>query len=117
MSYLTKEQEEKLKNFKLPWISRVWKKYGVKAMRYSIIPAFAIATIFGIIYNNSSAGQNDWMWVLVKTIGFIYIFGFGLFALAGHQAERIKANKLRKELGLSHEEFMILVNKYQITGM
>jgi hypothetical protein len=116
MGFLTKEQEEKLKNFKLPWISKVWKKYISKALRYSIAPAFLIALVFGIIYNES-AREYNWMWWIVKGIGFFFIFGFGVFGLIGHQAERIKANKLRKELGLTHEEFMMLVKKYQITGM
>ena len=113
----TKEEiKAELMKFKLPWIARVWKKYGWTGLRYSILPAFAIAVIFGIIYNNS-VQIYDWMWVLVKTIGFVYIFGFGLLALAGHFAERIAANKLRKKLGLSQYEFKILVEAYNITGM
>jgi hypothetical protein len=116
MDYTREEIKKELENFKLPWLARVWKKHGINALKYSIIPAFAIMTIFGIIYNNSSYGQYDWMWIVVKTIAFAYLFGFGLFALAGHQAERIAANKLRRKLGLSHEEFKILVDVYQISG-
>jgi len=56
------------------------------------------------------------MWWIVKGIAFLFIFGFGLFGLAGHFSEKIAANKLRRKLGLSHEEFKILVEVYQITG-
>ncbi len=116
MDYTREEIRKELENFKLPWLARVWKKYGVAGIKYSIIPAFAIMTIFGIIYNNSGYGQNDWMWVLIKSIAFLYLFGFGVFALAGHFSERIAANKLRRRLGLGHEEFKILVEIYRITG-
>jgi len=116
MAYTKEEIKKELENFRLPWVARVWKKHGINILRFSIIPAFAIALIFGIIYNNTSYGQNDWMWVVVKSIGFVYIFGFGVFALLGHFSEKIAANKLRRKLGLSHEEFKILVDIYQITG-
>lgn len=116
MSYTKEEIKKELEKFKLPWLARVWKKYGVVILRFSIIPVFAIATIFGIIYNNSSYGQNDWMWILIKTIAFIYVIGLGVFGLLGHFTEKIAANKLRRKLGLSHEEFEILMDVYQITG-
>jgi len=108
--------EEELKKYKLPWISKVWKKYVVKALRLSILPAFVIALVFGIIYNESTQ-IYDWMWWIVKGIAFLFIFGFGLFGLVAHLAERSSANKLRKKLGLSHTYFKLLVEAYQITGM
>lgn len=105
-----------LVKFRLPWISRVWKKFGVQALRYSILPLFVTALTFGIIYNESIQ-TFDWMWWVVKGIAFLLIFGFGIFALLGHITELIKTNKLRKKLGLSQQEFKILVEKYEITGL
>ena len=116
MKYTEDMIKEELMRFKLPWISRVWKKYGVKSLRYSILPLFLTALTFGIIYNES-VQTYDWMWWIVKGIALLFIFGFGIFALVGHVAELIKTNKLRKKLGLSHQEFKFLVEKYQITGM
>jgi hypothetical protein len=108
--------ESELRQYRLPWISRMWKKYGVPALRYSILPLFVTALTFGIIYNES-VQTFDWMWWIVKGIAFLLIFGFGIFALIGHLGERITANNLRKKLGLSHHYFKLLVEAYQITGM
>ena len=71
---------------------------------------------FGIIYNES-VQIYDWIWVLIKILALVLILGFGVFGLLGHIAELHSAKKLRKKLGLSAEEFKILVEAYQITGM
>jgi len=117
MSYTKEEIKAELQKYKLPWIAKVWKKIGVPFLRYSFLPALILITIFGVIYNGSAYGVNDWMWTVDKAIAFFYIFGVGALALIGHFAERLTANKLRKKLGLSHEDFKILVDVYQITGM
>ena len=109
--------EKELRKYKLPWITKVWKKYGVPFIRYSILPALIIIAVFGIIYNNSVYGQNDWMWTVDKAIALFYIFGFGLFTLISHVAELITTNKLRRRLGLSKRDFNIMVIAFQITGM
>jgi len=106
-----------LRKYKLPWISRVWKKYGVPFLRYSFLPVAILMVIFGAIYNGSAPGVNDWMWTVDKAIAFFYIFGIGGLALLGKAAERLTANKLRKRLGLSHEDFKVYVQVYGITGM
>ena len=108
--------ESELRQYRLPWISRVWKKYVAVALRLSILPAFVIALVFGIIYNESTQ-TYDWMWWIVKGIALLFIFGFGVFGLIGHFAEKVSANKLRKRLGLSHTYFKMLVDAHQITGM
>jgi hypothetical protein len=117
MSYTPEEIKAELQKYKLPWITKIFKKYGVPFITYSFLPALILITIFGIIYNNSSYGQNEWMWTIDKVIGLFYILGFGGFALIAHFAERLTANKLRKKLGLSQEEFKTLITLYQITGM
>ena len=116
MSYTEEQIKAELLNYKLPWVSRVWKKGGVPALRYSILPLFLTALTFGIIYNESTQ-PIDWMWWVVKGIALLFIFGFGILALLGHVAELITVNKLRKKLGLSHQDFKNLVEKYKITGM
>ncbi len=97
-------------------MARVWKKYGVKAIRYSIIPVFAIITIFGIIYNGSGVGHNLWIWMFMKILTLVFILGFGAFGLLGHLTELRSATKLRKKLGISAEKFKALIEAYQITG-
>ena len=109
--------EEELRKYKLPWISKVFKKYGVLVLRYSILPILIVLVIFGVIYNGSADGVNEWMWVFDKAVALSYIFGFGAFALIGHLAELYTSNKLRKKLGLSHHYFKLLVEAHQITGM
>lgn len=115
MSYTKEEIKAELLKYKLPWIAKIWKKYGVPALRYSILPLFVTALVFGIIYNES-VQTFDWMWWVVKGIAFLLIFGFGAFALLGHFAERLSSNKLRKKLGLSYGEFKIYIEAYQIKG-
>lgn len=116
----TKEENEYIKaellKYKLPWIAKVWKKYGVAVLRYSLLPMFIIVAIFGAIYNGSAPGVNDWMWTFDKVVAFFYLFGVGGLGLLGHFAEKITANKMRKRLGLSHAEFKLFVEAYQITG-
>jgi len=109
--------EDEMRKYRLPWITKTWKKIGVPFIRYTFLPALIIIVVFGIIYNNSAYGQNDWMWVLDKAIALSYIGGFGLFTLISHLSERITTNKLRKKLGLSKRDFAILVIAFQITGM
>jgi len=113
MSYTPEEIKKELENFRLPWIAKIWKKYGVKALSYSVLPIFLTVLVFGIIYNESTR-IYDWIWVLLKAIAFVFIFGFGLFALTGHFVEKHAVNKLRKKLGLSHMEFQKYVVEYQI---
>lgn len=109
--------KDELYNYRLPWISRVWKKIGVPFLRYSFLPAIILIVILGAIYTGSSLGVNDWCWGVIKGIAFFYIFGVGALALIGKAAERITANQLRKKLGLTHEQFKTYVEAYGITGM
>jgi len=109
--------EKELRKYKLPWISKMFKKYGIQVIRYSILPMLILLTIFGVIYNGSAQGVNEWMWVFDKAVALSYIFGFGLFAVVSKLSEQYTANKLRKKLGLSHHYFKLLVAAHQITGM
>ena len=109
--------ESEMHKYRLPWISKVLKKYGMSFIKYSFLPAIIVITIFGILYSNSASGQNDWMWSLDKAIGLFYIIGFGFFALISHLAELISANKLRRRLGLSRNDFKIMITQFQITGI
>lgn len=109
--------EDEMRKYKLPWITKQWKKIGVPFIRVSFLPVLIIMVIIGAIYNNSAWGQNEWMWTLDKAIALFYIGGFGLFTLISHLSERITANKLRKRLGLSKRDFAILVIAFQIDGM
>jgi len=120
VDYTTEELqyfEKELKKYKLPWITKAWKKVGVPFIRYSFLPVLVILTVFGIIYNNSAYGQNDWMWTFDKAVALFYILGFGFFTLVSHVAELITTNRLRRRLGLSQRDFKILVTVNQITGM
>jgi len=109
--------EKEMKKYKLPWITKTWKKVGVPFIRYSFLPVLIVLVIFGAIYNGSSYGQNEWMWMFDKIVAFFYIFGFGLFTLISHVAELITTNRLRRRLGLSQRDFKIMVVAFQITGM
>jgi hypothetical protein len=109
--------ETEMKKYKLPFITKLHKKYGVPFIRYSIVPAILIIVILGIIYYSSSFGRYDWMWTLDKAIAFFYIFGFGGFTLISHICELVSTNKLRKRLDLPKKDFAILVIAFQITGM
>lgn len=118
MSNTEKERiRAELETYKLPWITKVFKKYLVPVLRYSFLPVAIVLVIFGAIYNGSAPGVNDWMWTFDKIVALTYIFGFGLVGVISKGLERLTANKLRKKLGLSHMEFKILIEAYGITGM
>lgn len=120
LDYTTEELEyfeQEMRKYKLPWITKMHKKYGVPFIRYTFLPALIIIIVFGIIYMNAGYGQYDWMWTLDKCIALTYIGGFGLFTLVSHIFELVTTNKLRRRLGLSQRDFNILIIAFQITGM
>ena len=110
--------EQEMRKYRLPWITKMHKKYGVPFIRYSFLPALIIIVVLGFIYmGKNNYGQLGWMWTVDKSIALFYIFGFGGFTLISHIAELITTNKLRRKLGLSKWEFQVLVIVFQITGM
>ena len=120
LDYTTEELnyfEQEMCKFRLPWITKVWKKYGVPFIRFTFLPALIIIIIFGAIYMGSQTSRNDWMWTLDKAIALFYIAGFGIFTLVSHIFELVSTNRLRRRLGLSQQDFRILVIAFQITGM
>jgi hypothetical protein len=109
--------EKEMKSYKLPLITQWHKKYGVPFIRFGILPIIVIVATLGIIYNNSAYGHNAWMWTVDNIIAFFLIFGFGGFTLLSWVIEKLSVNSLRLKLGLSHNDFDILVIAFQITGM
>lgn len=109
--------EKELRAYRLPWITRMHKIYGVWFARFCILPIVVLVAVLGIIYNGSSYGHNQWMWVVDKAIGLSLIFGFGGFTLISFIFEKVTTGKLRKKLGLSKKDFALLVIAFQITGM
>jgi hypothetical protein len=110
--------EQEMRKYRLPWITKMHKKYGVPFIRYTFLPALIIIAVLGFIYmGERNRGQLDWMWTVDKCIALFYIAVFGIFTLISHVAELITTNKLRKRLGLSKYEFNLLVIAFQITGM
>jgi len=108
--------ETEMLKFRLPLICRLWKRFGLYFILYSIIPVMFILTVFFIIYNHAQYGY-DWIWILCKSIVLFYIFGVGGSALISHLVELISVNKLRRRLGLSKIDFQIFVNEFDITGI
>jgi len=118
---LTDEQlqyfETEMKAYKLPWIPAMHYKYGVPFIRFGILPIILYVAITGMIYNGSAYGYNTWMFTVDKIIAFFLIFGFGGFTLLAWVIKKLSVNSLRTKLGLSHNDFDILVIAFQITGM
>ncbi len=118
----TKEEldylELEMRSFRLPLVTRLWKRYGIPFIKYSFLPMLIIIIILGVLYMSSSnLGHWDWMWTLDKAIAFTYIFGFGIWTLVSHVFELYSTNKLRKRLKLTQREFQILVVIFHITGL
>ena len=109
--------EEQMKAYKLPWIPKMHYKYGVPFMRYSIAAIILFLIVIFIIYNGSTYEQNQWIWIVGKAIAFFLIFGFGGFTLLAWLIKKLSVNSLRVKLGLSHNDFDILVIAFQITGL
>jgi hypothetical protein len=121
LDYTTEELtyfEQEMRKYRLPWITKMHKKYGVPFIRFTFLPALIIIAVLGFIYmGKNNYGQLDWLWTVDKCIALFYIAAFGLFTLVAHVFERVTANKLRRRLGLSQRDFNILVIAFQITGM
>jgi len=120
LPYTTEELEyfeQEMRKYKLPWITKMHKKYGVMFARFAVLPLVLIVAVLGIIYNASTYGHNAWMWNVDKAIALLLIFGFGGFTLISFIFERLSTNKLRRRLGLSKKDFAILIVAFQITGM
>lgn len=109
--------EKEMRAYKLPWITKMHKKYGVWFARFCMLPLIVIIAVLGFIYMGNTTGRYDWMWTVDKVIALSLIFGFGGFTLISFIFERVTVNKLRKRLGLSQRDFNILVIAFQITGM
>ena len=92
-------------------------KYGVPFISYSIAPIILFLIVTFFIYNGSTYGQNQWIWITDKAIALFLIYGFGGFTLLAWLIKKLSINSLRRKLGLSHNDFDILVIAFQITGM
>jgi hypothetical protein len=121
LDYTTEELqyfETEMRKYRLPWITKMHKKYGVPFIRFTFLPALIIIAVLGFIYmGDGNYGQLDWMWTVDKCIALFYIGAFGLFTLVSHIFELVTTNRLRRRLGLSQRDFRILVIAFQITGM
>jgi hypothetical protein len=109
--------EKEMRAYKLPWIPKMHYKYGVPFARFGMLPIILYVLITGIIYNSSAYGVNEWMWTVDLIIAFFLIFGFGGFTAIAWLIKKLSVNSLRTRLGLSHNDFDILVIAFQITGM
>jgi hypothetical protein len=108
--------ETEMRKYKLPWLTKILKKYGMPVFRNAFPIALVIITVFGLIYNHNPY-NNQWMWTMDKCIALFFILGFGGFALIAHLMELYTTNKLRRRLGLTKQQFDMLVIAFQITGM
>jgi amino acid permease len=108
--------ETEMLKFKLPWITKVFKKYGAPYLAYSILPVFLVLAILFVIYNSASHGY-EWIFGVSKAIILFYLFIIGGFAIVSHITEFLAVNKLRKKLKLYKADFQFLVEKFQITGI
>jgi hypothetical protein len=108
--------ETEMLKFRLPLICRLWKRFGLNFLLYSIIPVMIILAVLFVIYNQSQYGY-DWIWTLCKSIMLFYIFIIGGSALVSHLVELLSVNILRRRLGLSKKDFATLVIAFQVTGM
>lgn len=108
--------EAEMRNYKLPWITKVLKKGIVPFLRFGMIPYILIILALGIIYNSTYV-PIEGLWLTIKIMGLFLIFGIGGVSLIGHFAELISVNRLRRRLGLTKQEFQSLVSIFQVTGM
>lgn len=108
-----------LQNYKLPLITRIFKKVWFYFLKYTFLPVFILLVILFVIYNSFVYfdPKADHIWYVCKTIMFGYIFGVGGFAIISHLCELASTNKLRKKLGLTKDEFIFYVSMYQINGL
>jgi amino acid transporter len=107
-----------LKEYKLPWITRAFKKAWFCFLRYTFLPIALVLIVLFIIYN-SIPGYTEFgetIWIICKTIILFYIFGIGGFAILSHVCEIVSTDRLCKKMGLTHDELQYYVTIYQIKG-
>lgn len=112
-----KKIKKEFDNYRLPWITKIVKKFVMPVFRRTILPVFAFMVVLGIIYNSTPYGKYEWMWVVDKSLFFFYFIGTVFISFIGHLAEVISTNKLRNRLGLSQDDFKFFIEKYQVTGI
>lgn len=119
---LTAEREAEIKkaltDYQLPWITRIFKKVWFYFLKYTFVPVFAILIILFIAYNSMSffSPASEVIWIICKTIFFVYIFGVGGFAMTAAICENVSVSLLCKRLNITHDELQFYVIIYQIKG-
>lgn len=107
-----------LMGFRLPWITRVFKKVWFYFLKWTFVPIFLLLCILFIIYN-SIPGYTDFgetIWMICKTIVLFYIFGVGGFAILSSICETLSTRKLCRLLGITNDELQRYVIIYQLNG-
>ena len=52
--------ETEMRKYRLPWITKMHKKFGVPFIRFTFLPALIIIIVFGILYmSGNNYGQRD----------------------------------------------------------
>ena len=108
LQYILKE----LRSYKLPLVTRVVKRVIFPFFRYSILSVFVILFILFIIYNHHNGYGYEWVWTIGKGVVLFYIIVIAGLSLLGHLCELYSVNRLRRRLGLSHEEFRTIVTTF-----
>lgn len=114
-----KEIREALEQYRLPWITRAFKKAWFICLRYTFAPVFVLLCILFIVYNSISGytDAGDVIWLICKAIILFYIFGIGGFAVTSLIFEIASVRRLCRRLDITHDEMQYYVVIYQIKGM
>jgi uncharacterized membrane protein YbhN (UPF0104 family) len=107
---------KELRSYKLPLLTRIVKKVVYPFFKYSILPVFVILFILFVLYNHHHGYGYEWVWTLGKTVVLFYIIGVAGLSLLGHLCELYSVNRLRRRLGLTHQQFRTMVVTFQIDG-
>jgi hypothetical protein len=107
-----------LEKFRLPLITRIFKKAWFYFLKFTFLPAFFILLALFICYNSMAfySSASNLIWNLCKGIIFFYIFGVGGFAVISFVCETRSTTKLCQKLGLTHDELQYYIRLYQIKG-
>ena len=103
--------ETEMRKYRVPWLYKIVFGSLYKWGKYFMPLLFLAILVMGLIHTLSSFD----LWVPIKILAFIFIFGIGSLVLISWIWHRLKVLKECKRLGIKLYEWNIMVIAFQIT--
>lgn len=102
--------ETEMRKYRVPWLYKIVFGSLYKWAKYFIPTLFLVILTLGLIHTFS----NYDLWMPIKILGFIFIFGIGGLILISFLWHRFKVLKECKRLGIKLYEWNLMAIAFQI---